>query len=320
MPAKKKVTSSSDRSKRKANKPVSSDKGRKARAKVSTAKPTSSESRNTSGSGSRQVTGNKKGQQRAVDRRQAANRKTQSARAQRMNAGAKPAPQAAKPSPQAGSRGSGSSPSTRPKLTNLNKPTMQKLVRKAAQARKAAAGRPLVKPAEVQRLLSQRAPKIREGAAKLRVPGDSGQVRAAQATGRKLKAEAQARRGAKQASQRMQNTLKWAKTARDIVGGLKSLTKGGAAVAGLQAYNTGDGTLDAAKKRGDLNKRRKPTAQEAKSYAAAEAKARAANAKRKASSAASSAAAFDDAFRSARKAGAKTFTWRGKKYTTDLKK
>lgn len=312
MPAKKKVTSSSDRSKRKTNKPVSSDKGRKARARVSTAKPTSSESRNTSGSGSRQVTGNKKGQQRAVDRRQAANRKTQNARAQRMNAGAKPAPQAASAKPAA--KGG------QPKLTNLNKPTMQKLVRKAAQARKANAGRPLVKPAEAQRLMSQRAPKIREGAAKLRVPGDSGQVRAAQATGRKLKAEAQARRGARQASQRMQNTLKWAKTARDIIGGIKSLTKGGAAVAGLQAYNTGDGTLDAAKKRGDLNKRRKPTAQEAKSYAAAEAKARAANAKRKASAASKSAAAFDDAFRSARKAGAKTFTWNGKKYTTDVAK
>jgi hypothetical protein len=47
-------------------------------------------------------------------------------------------------------------------------------------------------------------------------------------------------------------------------------------------------------------------------YAAQEAKASKANAARKGTS-------FDDAFRDARRAKAKTFTWRGKKYTTEMK-
>ena len=86
----------------------------------------------------------------------------------------------------------------------------------------------------------------------------------------------------------------------------------GAAAAGLQAYNTGDGTLTAAKKRGDLNQRRQPSPQE-KSQANREAQtAKAKNAQRKGPS-------FDDAFRDARRAKAKTFTWNGKQYTTETK-
>ena len=86
----------------------------------------------------------------------------------------------------------------------------------------------------------------------------------------------------------------------------------GAAAAGLQAYNTGDGTLTAAKKRGDLNKRRQPSPQE-KAQANREAQtAKDKNAKRKGPS-------FDDAFRDARKAKVKTFTWKGKQYTTEMK-
>ena len=86
----------------------------------------------------------------------------------------------------------------------------------------------------------------------------------------------------------------------------------GAAAAGLQAYNTGDGTLDAAKKRGDLNKRRQPSPEE-KAQAKREAQtAQAKNAQRKGPS-------FDDAFRDARRAKVKTFTWKGKQYTTEMK-
>ena len=86
----------------------------------------------------------------------------------------------------------------------------------------------------------------------------------------------------------------------------------GAAAAGLQAYNTADGTLDAAKKRGDLNKRRQPSPEEKAQASREEQTARAKNAQRKTPS-------FDDAFRDARRAKVKTFTWKGKQYTTEMK-
>ena len=86
----------------------------------------------------------------------------------------------------------------------------------------------------------------------------------------------------------------------------------GAAAAGIQAYNTADGTLTAAKKRGDLNKRRQPSPEEKAQAKREEQTARAKNAKRKGPS-------FDDAFRDARRAKAKTFTWQGKQYTTEMK-
>ena len=86
----------------------------------------------------------------------------------------------------------------------------------------------------------------------------------------------------------------------------------GAAAAGLQAYNTGDGTLDAAKKRGDLNHRRQPSPEEKAQAKREEQTARAKNAQRKTPS-------FDDAFRDARRAKVKTFTWKGKQYTTEMK-
>ena len=92
----------------------------------------------------------------------------------------------------------------------------------------------------------------------------------------------------------------------------------GAAVAGLQAYNTGDGTRTAAAARGDLSKRRQPTTQEKAQYARDEAKARAANAERQ-KKYNSTGKGFDDAFASARKAGVNEFTWNGKRYNTKVK-
>lgn len=86
----------------------------------------------------------------------------------------------------------------------------------------------------------------------------------------------------------------------------------GAAAAGLQAYNTADGTLTAAKNRGDLNKRRQPSPEEKAQAKREEQTARAKNSQRKGPS-------FDDAFRDARRAKVKTFTWRGKQYTTEMK-
>lgn len=91
-----------------------------------------------------------------------------------------------------------------------------------------------------------------------------------------------------------------------------------AVAAGLQAYNSGDSTMAAARNRGDLRSRRQSTAQEQASNSAAERKAREANARRNRTYN-SSASGFDDAFRSAKKAGVKTFTWNGKQYSTETK-
>lgn len=273
MPARKnKVTSSANRSKRKTTKPVSSDKGRRARARVSTAKVSSSEGRQSTGSA--RVTGGSQGTRRG----------------------------AAKPS--------GRQPRA---ITNGRSATMRQIRAKAVQARRMAQGKSTV--ASRQEGItpsSARGQRIKAMASRQRVIGDSGQTRAAATTGRKLAAQAKAKRGAKQAIKRMENKLQGARTLRAAKQGLGAASVVGAAKAGLTAYNTTDGTLTAAKKRGDLAKRRKPTPEEAKSYRAQETKAKAANAKRKTVS-------FDDAFRDARRAGANTFTWRGKKYTTEMK-
>jgi hypothetical protein len=184
-------------------------------------------------------------------------------------------------------------------MVNAGKPVMQKLVRKAAQARKAASGRPLVKPVEAQRLMSQRAPKIREGAKKLRTIGDSGQVRAAQQRGQEIRKGAEARRGARGAMKAMEGTLKAARTARAVVGGLKGLARGGVAAAALQARPAADGTLKAALKRGDYKPKQGP--------------------KPSTTTGSFNKKTFDQAFKAARSSGASQFTWRGKKYTTKMK-
>ncbi len=79
---------------------------------------------------------------------------------------------------------------------------------------------------------------------------------------------------------------------------------------GLTARNTAPGTISSVEP--GRARRIEAMQRSGKQWAAQEQKARAANAKRGASS-------FDDAFRSARKAGVKTFTWKGKQYTTKKK-
>ena len=181
-------------------------------------------------------------------------------------------------------------------MTNLKKPTMQKLVRKAAQKRKAASGRPLVRKSELAKAAK---PSIKEGAKKLRVPGDSGQVRAAQARGKAEVRKAVARRGAKAASGRMARKLAGAAAKRLLGSVAKGGLKGQIVAETLQARNTADGTLTAARKRGDYKPMQGPKSSTTQSSF---------NKK-----------SFNDAFRTARKSGAKTFTWRGKKYTTEMK-
>lgn len=71
-----------------------------------------------------------------------------------------------------------------------------------------------------------------------------------------------------------------------------------AAAAGLQSYNTGDGTLSAALKRGDYRPQQGP---------------------RNPDQGLTKAQSFDKAFKAARTSGQKEFTWNNKKYTTKVK-
>ena len=196
-------------------------------------------------------------------------------------------------------------------ITNGSSNTMKQIRAKAVQARRQSQGKSTVasrSPGITPD--SARGQRIRSAAKAQRVPGDSGQVRAAQAQGARNVAQAQAKRGAKAASKAMEAKLKQAATKRTAVGGLKAGAKAAVFAEGLTSRNTGDGTLTAAAKRGDLKK----------TYAQDEAKARAKNAERKAVDAKKPAKeSFDSAFRDARRAKVKTFTWRGKKYTTEMK-
>lgn len=328
-PRKNKVTSSANRSKRKTTKPVSSDKGRRARARVSTAKVSSSEGRPSTGSA--RVTGGSQGkptskpagQQRAVQRRQEANRKAQNARAQRINAGAKPTASAGRggalvrrqPNSTALTRRSGSSPSTtkngrQPRaITNGRSATMRQIRAKDVQARRMGQGKSTVASRNTTVTPNNaRGQRIRDTARVQRVIGDSGKVRAAQVEGRKIAAEAKAKRGAKQAMSNMEARLRGSRTARAVRGAAGLVSRGGAAAAGLQAYNTGDSTLTAAQKRGDAIKGTKYT--NTYNTAGPRDKVKASDFNKK---------TFNEAFRTARSSSAKEFTWRGNRYNTKKK-
>lgn len=213
------------------------------------------------------------------------------------------APGAGRSKPVGTGKGGVTKPSGTPKMVNANKPGMQKLVRKAAQARKAASGRPLVKPAEANRLMSQRAPGIRQGAAQLRqqaagTTSPASQARAS-AQGQQLRKAAETRRAARAASQRMAGKLAKAAATRMVGAVARRAGLAGVAAEGLTARNTADGTLSAAMKRGDYKPKQGPSP--------------------KTTQASFNKKSFDQAFKSARTSGAKQFTWRGKKYTTKMK-
>ena len=205
-------------------------------------------------------------------------------------------------------------------MTNLKKPTMQKLVRKAAQSRKRASGRPLVRKAELDKA---KKPSIKRGASALR-----------------------GRANAAKTSARMEAKLKAARAGRGLRG---LLGKAGRALVplgmALEVKNIADRSKRDAERNKKLNRRpfeelradnykpnpnrrgqgsgkpaskskpkpkkteNKPKKTENKQPAAPTTKGLSAGAK-----------AFDKAFAAARRAGKKEFTWRGKRYHTRLKK
>lgn len=136
------------------------------------------------------------------------------------------------------------------------------------------------------------------------------QTTLAQQRGQAAVQAAQAKRGAKAASQRMGAIVKGAQAARNVAGVLKTGIRGGAFAAGIQAYNTGAGTLD------------KMAPQVAKQIAAMKNKVgpKIVGPKKVGPGKVGTIAqSFDKSFTAARKAGKTGFTFKGKKYTTKMK-
>jgi hypothetical protein len=121
----------------------------------------------------------------------------------------------------------------------------------------------------------------------------------AEARGKQAVKDAQVKRNARSAMKNMEGTLKAARAARLLTGGLKGNLHIEAVKAGLQAYNTGDGTLKAALKRGDYKPKQGPT--------------------QKTTTGSFNKKSFGEAFKAARSSGAKEFSWRGKRYNTKKK-
>ena len=261
---------------------------------------------------------------------------------------------ASKPSPRqtaAGGRGAQQGPlkpGTRTSgsgMVNANKPYMQRIQAKATELRKQIqrGKRPtgqrattLPNSARAGRNL------IREGAQRMRTPGDSGQVRAAAQRGQEIRKAAQATRGARAALGRMGGTLARARMMRGPASAAAAIaadaalgpmaTKAGKALGRGPLRALGrkiDDALPGVNSRDEARRRRAQAAAKGSSSSfkgARDAAMKKASAikgspvvgprKAKAGSAAKS---FDSAFAAARKSGKSTFTWRGKKYNTKQK-
>jgi len=113
--------------------------------------------------------------------------------------------------------------------------------------------------------------------------------------GQRNVAQAQAKRGAKAAATSMTNKLSQARTLRTVGGAAKGGVLAAVAKEGLTSRNTASGTLKG-----------KPTGPS-----------QGPSVPKRLTESGIDKMKFDDAFRQARKAGQKTFTWRGKKYTTE---
>ena len=211
-------------------------------------------------------------------------------------------------------------------MVNSQKPTMRKLAAKAAQSRKAASGRPLVRKEEMRKLM-QKADKIKAAAKNQRVVGDSGQVRAAQNRGKAEVAKAQVRRNARAATQKMASKLSRAKLGRSV----QSLGKGGLATIGLTAANAiQDRMLSPQAKARKQATQLTPTGMQDMPKAVRSALSKPApkpapkpkkadQPKSTLTQGSFNKKTFDQAFKAARSSGAKEFTWRGKKYNTKMK-
>lgn len=140
---------------------------------------------------------------------------------------------------------------------------------------------------------SAKAGKAAEAAPRKPAPGTGDVVKRAIEGGQKAKAKA----GAQKAMANMASKLKAAAAKRTAAGGLKGGLKAAAVAEGLTARNTASGTL-----------RGKPTGPS-----------QGPSVPKRLTQGGIDKNTFDDAFRNARKAGQKEFTWRGKRYNTKMK-
>ena len=229
-------------------------------------------------------------------------------------------------------------------MVNSSSPAMRQIQAKATELRNQVSRgvRAVRQPATVLPN-SVRAGKnlIREGANRMRNLADSGQVRAAQQAGTKA-VEAVKRNRARLAA----GVGRGAKEVAALKGGLSALRSGAGAAGGTDLLIKGSqmlrGGLERAgfkppagsRSQAEIAQRRNapakpatpkgPTPAQRKDFAAQETKARQSlTARKKAAGSAqatpNTAASFDDAFKDARRAKVKSFTWRGKKYTTEMK-
>ena len=200
----------------------------------------------------------------------------------------------------------GPAPKQRPMATGGTKGPLQGGTRSPSlkmNASKMEAG-----PAKVGPNLNQQSTSSSAGPRSVRPPAQKPAQKPAQTPAQRGQAAvqaAQAKRGARAASQRMGAIVKGAQAARNVAGALKTGIRGGALAAGLQAYNTGAGTLD------------KMAPQVAKRIAAM--KNKVGPKKAGPGKVGTIAQSFDKSFAAARKAGKSEFTFKGKKYTTEMK-
>ena len=259
----------------------------------------------------------------------------------------KPTPPA-KPKPIGTGGGGVSKPSGSARaITNGGSATMKQIRAKAVQANRQAQGKPVMGGTKGRATVlpnSARAGRnlIREGAQRMRTIGDSGQVRAAAQRGQQA-VEAAKRNRARLAA----GVGKGAKETAALKGGLSALRGGAGAAGGTDLLIRGSQMLKGALERAgfkppagsrsqaEMNKPRSapaskpaapkgPTTAQRQAMDSQERKARAKNEARKRATGSSSATpntakSFDSAFRDARRAKVSTFTWRGKKYTTEMK-
>ena len=208
-------------------------------------------------------------------------------------------------------------------ITNGGSATMKQIRAKAVQANRQAQGKPVMGGTNGRAMVlpnSARAGKnlIKEGAQRLRTIGDSGQVRAAAEQGRKAVETAQRNRARLAAG--VGKGAKELQAVARVAGLARGASPAALAYETLKARPTAKGTLSAGGAQGPAMPKRLQQqgldAQERKARAKNEARKRAAG-----SSAATpnTAKSFNDAFKDARRAKVSTFTWRGKKYTTEMK-
>jgi hypothetical protein len=181
-------------------------------------------------------------------------------------------------------------------ITNGGSATMKQIRAKAVQARRQAEGKPVRGGTKGRALTLPNSAKagknlIKEGALRMRNLADSGQVRAGQAAG--TKAVKTAKRNRTRVAAGVGKGIK-------APGGLRTLAPAAVAMETLKARPTAEGTLTSALKRGDYKPRQGPSVPKRLTQGGMDK------------------GAFNSAFKASRAAGKKTFSWRGKKYTTKI--